>query len=124
MDFSFGMNLQKPPSSETFSFMRMCVFRLTKNSRPAYILELWPGQVLNGEIASVVKAKGEKQKYEVEVKGPIRCFVCVAASDVRHLLAGNVHFPFWWVVRAEGEKVAECVPLVHQGERTFLETAQ
>ncbi|CAJ1387921.1 unnamed protein product [Effrenium voratum] len=41
-------------------------------------------QVLNGEIASVVKAKGEKQKYEVEVKGQV---VKVKGKD--HLLTVN-----------------------------------
>ena len=37
-------------------------------------------QVFNGEIATVVKSKGEKQKYEVEVKGPVPAVVGKSAA--------------------------------------------
>lgn len=43
-----------------------------------------PHQVFNGEIATVVKSKGEKQKYEVEVKGQI-----VKVKGKEHLLMAS-----------------------------------
>lgn len=43
------------------------------------------GQAFNGEVATVVKSKGEKQKYEVEVKGPSDLGVCfIQKGFIRH----------------------------------------